>query len=74
MSPEKALDLEQLAAVERVITALLTLQSECDARDLKKLAKYIDECTVKCQSEYVAFHRRIYESGGGNSTPPKTEH
>jgi len=65
MSPEKPPDLEQLATVERIITALQTLEAECDARDLKKLAKHIADCTAKCQGEYVGFHRRFYKAKGG---------
>ena len=74
MSPENNPDIERLAAVEKIIIALESLVSECQTRDLTRLAKHIGDCTVKCQGEYVAFHRRVYRHGGSKPAPPDTEH
>ena len=74
MSPEQGPDLEQLAFVEKIITALQSLQTECEARDLKNLAKHIELCAENCQGEYVDFHIRFYESGGGTPDASDTEH
>ncbi len=74
MSPENNPDVEKLAAVERIITALESLVSECQTRDLTRLAKHIGDCAEKCQGEYVAFHRRVYLQGGSKPPMPDTEH
>lgn len=74
MSPSNDPELDQLAAVERIIAALHLLESECTARELKHLARHIGDCAAKCEDEYIAFHRRLYKSGGGKPPPPETEH
>ena len=71
---ENETELEQLGAAERVIRALEKLTFECEARNLNRFAQIINECTSKCQAEYIEFHRRLYDNGGGPASPSKTEH
>jgi hypothetical protein len=72
--PDENPDLEKLATVERVIAALELLVSECETRDLKRLAKHIGAAAEKCQAEYVNFHRRVYRQRGAKPPPSETEH
>ena len=72
MSPKEESAFERLSKAEKVIKALEALAKECVGEGLDPFAARINDCITKCQDDYVALHRTLYQQGSGK--PPGTKH
>jgi hypothetical protein len=75
MPSDADIEAARLADSERIIRALEALVAECESRGLDRLRVRINDCVSKCQNDYLAEQRRLYNRARSKpKAPPSTQH